>query len=535
MRAQVGPVFYVSIALSVLFVLWGSLFTANLSEVFTGALNFVISSFGWLYMLAVTAFLAFTLFLACSRYGQIRLGKDSDRPEFSTVGWIAMLFAAGVGLSFLFWGVAEPASHFATPPFGMAEASSVDAAQLSMQYTFFHWGLHPWAVYAVLAMAIAYFNFRWDRGNLISATLYPLLGDRVDGPIGKVVDILGIVAVLFGVATALGLGALQLNGGLSYVFGVPVRDGVQLVIIAVLTVAFLISAATGLKRGIYYLSQLNMGLALVLALFILAVGPTAFLFDVFTQSLGQYLWELPRMSFFLSVWEDSTWAENWTLFYWAWWVSWAPFVGAFIARISKGRTIREFVFGVLIVPSIVSFLWFTIFGGSAIFLSLNGGANIAETAVDNLPKALFDTLAAFPLGEVTAVLALVLVTIFFITSADSATFVLGSMSTNGDPDPAGPIKIIWGVVVAMFASVLLLAGGLSALQTATITAAVPLVIVMIGVCVALMKALSSEVRAEPGPVGPASARPRAPVADPGPGAASREAHEESDRPPPTDQ
>ncbi len=512
LRTQIGPVFYVSVVLSVGFVLWGVFFTENLSAVFSAVLDYVISTFGWVYLLAVVGFLVFVVYLAFSRYGRVRLGKDDDRPEFTTLGWLAMLFAAGVGLSFLFWGVAEPASHFGTPPYGMAEAGSVEAAELSLQYTFFHWGLHPWAVYAVVAMAIAYFNFRKDGGNLISAALRPLIGDRVEGPIGKVVDVFAIFAVLFGVATALGIGALQLNGGLDYVFGVPTANATQLAIIGILTVAFMISAATGIDKGILYLSLLNMSIAAILLFFMLFAGPTVFLLETFTQSIGQYLGAFAQMSFEASAFEDSSWAENWTLFYWAWWISWAPFVGTFIARISKGRTIREFVFGVLFAPVLFSFLWFTVFGGAALHLDLYSGGNIAQTAANDLPKSLFDTLTAYPLGQVTAILALVVVSIFFVTSADSATFVLSSMSTDGAVNPAAAVKLTWGVVIASFAAILLVAGGLEALQTATITAAVPFTVVMICLCVSLYKSLAAEVREpaaerEGSPTGDAAGQP----------------------------
>ncbi len=493
-RSQIGPVFYISVVLSILFVLWGVLFQENLSNTFTAVLNYVISTFGWVYLLAVSGFLVFVVYLAFSRYGRIKLGKDEDEPEFSTAGWLSMLFAAGVGLSFLFWGVAEPASHFGTPPYGEAKAATTDAAEISMQYTFFHWGLHPWAVYAVVAMAIAYFNFRKGSGNLISATLRPILGDKVDGAAGKTVDILAIFAVLFGVATALGLGAVQLNGGLNYVFDIPSSTTVQIAIIAVLTVAFMISASTGIGKGILYLSLINMVIAVALLFFVLFAGPTVFLLNTFTQSIGQYLGALPRMSFQAGAFTDSKWAQSWTLFYWAWWVSWAPFVGTFIARISRGRTIREFIFGVLFAPVIFSFLWFTVFGGSAIYLDLYQGGKIAETAATDLPKSLFDTLTAFPLGGVTSILAIILVSIFFVTSADSATFVLSSMSTDGAVNPAVPVKLTWGVVISSFAGILLLTGGLSALQTATITAAVPFTVVMFGICFSLFKSLREEVR-----------------------------------------
>ncbi|MGF1470717.1 MAG: BCCT family transporter [Rubrobacteraceae bacterium] len=494
LRSQIGPVFIISVSLSILFVLWGVFFTDNLSNTFTAILNYVIATFGWVYLLAVSGFLVFVVYLAFSRYGRIKLGKDNDEPEFTTLGWLSMLFAAGVGLSFLFWGVAEPASHFGTPPYGMAKAETTEAAELSLQYTFFHWGFHPWAVYAVVAMSIAYFNFRKDGGNLVSAALRPLLGDRVDGPIGKAVDIFAIYAVLFGVATALGIGALQLNGGLSYVFDIPNNATVQITIIGILTVAFMISAATGIDRGILYLSLINMVIAVSLLFFTLFAGPTVFLLNTFTQSIGQYLGAFANMSFRAGAFTDSEWAQSWTLFYWAWWISWAPFVGTFIARISRGRTIREFVGGVLFAPVIFSFLWFTVFGGAAIHLDLYQGGNIAQTAANDLPKSLFDTLTAFPLGAVTSILALVLVSIFFVTSADSATFVLSTMSTDGAVNPSAPIKLTWGVIIASFAGILLLTGGLGALQTATITAAVPFTIVMFGLCISLYMSLSQEVR-----------------------------------------
>lgn len=501
LRRQIGPVFWISVALSAAFVVWGASSPASLGSAFDTVLDYVISSFGWVYLLAVTGFLVFVGYLAFSKYGKIRLGRDSDRPEFSAISWISMLFAAGVGLSFLFWGVGEPASHFGTTPYGMVEPNTPQAAETSLQYTFFHWGLHPWAVYAVVAMAIAYFGFRKGGGNLISATLRPLFGNRVDGPLGKTVDILAIVAVLFGVATALGLGALQLNGGLTYVFGAPNGFTTQLIIIAVLTVAYLISAATGVDKGILILSLINMVIAIGLMFFVLFAGPTVFLVETFTKSLGTYLGNIVPMSFQTSVFESNgAWAEGWTLFYWAWWVSWAPFVGTFIARISKGRTIREFVLGVIFAPTILSFIWFTIFGGTAIHLDLFGGGNIAETAATDLPRALFDTLSSLPLGTVVSIVAIILVSIFFITSADSATFVLGSMSTDGAENPATAVKLTWGLIIALFAAILLYAGGLSALQTATITAAVPFSIVMICICVSLMKSLRGEFAEEREPM-----------------------------------
>lgn len=491
---KIGIVFYVSLAVSILFLLWGVLFTENIANVTTAILEFVLNSFGWLYLTATTLFLGFVVFLAVSRYGSIRLGKDDDRPEFGYFSWFAMLFAAGMGIGLVFWGVAEPISHLTTPPYGMAEAGTSEAGELGLQYSFFHWGLHPWATYSVIAMAIAYANFRKDRGGLISSVFYPLLGDRVDGPIGKAIDILALVATLFGVSVSLGLGALQVNGGLNFLFDVPNSAVIQLIIIAVITVLFLISSATGVGRGIKYLSNLNMVLAALLLVFVFVLGPTIVLLDVFVQTTGSYVGNLIPISFTTDALEQSAWAGDWTLFYWATWIAWCPFVGAFIARISRGRTIREFVIGVLLVPSTLSFLWFSTFGGTALQLNEATGGQIA-TAVDNsVTAAFFVTLSQLPLSAITSVIVILLVSVFFITSADSASFVLASMSSEGAVYPRIVLRLIWGGVISAFAAVVLLSGGLDALQRVAIIAAVPFAVIMIVMCWAMLKAFSAELQ-----------------------------------------
>jgi len=493
-NSAIGVVFYVSVGFAVAFLAWGALFTANLSSVTSGILSFVISSFGWLYLIATTIFLAFLAVLAFSRFGKVKLGKDDEEPEFGRLSWFAMLFAAGMGTGLVFWGVAEPISHLNTPPYGMAEPGSAEAAELGMRYAFFHWGLHPWAVYGTVALALAYFNFRRDGGGLISSIFRPLLGDRVDGPVGKAIDILGIIATLFGVAVSLGFGSLQVNGGLTYLFDVPNNAGVQIVIIATITVLFMISAVTGIGKGIRYLSNLNMVLAACLLLFVFLLGPTVFIVDTFTQMLGNYAGALVPMSFNQNVFaSDGTWAQNWTLFYWATWIAWAPFVGSFIARISRGRSIREFIVAVLFVPSLVSFFWFSALGGTAIQLVRQGGADtISEAVGNNVATALFVTFDRLPLSFVTSIIAIVLVSVFFITSADSASFVLASMSTGGELNPPTFVKLTWGAVISSFAAVLLLAGGLDALQKVAIIAAVPFAVIMIAMCFSLYKALLKE-------------------------------------------
>lgn len=491
-RGNIGVVFYVSLAVSILFLLWGVLFTENIAGVTTAVLEFVLASFGWLYLVATTLFLIFVIFLAASRYGKIRLGKDDDRPEFGYFSWFAMLFAAGMGIGLVFWGVAEPISHLTTPPYGMAEAGTSEAGELGLQYSFFHWGLHPWATYAVIAMAIAYANFRKDRGGLISSVFYPLLGDRVDGPIGKTIDILALVATLFGVSVSLGLGALQVNGGLNFLFEVPNGATAQIAIIVAITALFLISSATGIGRGIKYLSNLNMVLAALLLLFVFVLGPTVVLLDVFVQTTGSYIGNLIPISFTTNALEQSAWASDWTLFYWATWIAWCPFVGAFIARISRGRTIREFVIGVLLVPSTLSFLWFSTFGGTALKLNEATGDRIATAVSNSVTNAFFVTLNQLPLSLVTSVVVMLLVSVFFITSADSASFVLASMSSEGSVYPAILVRLVWGGVISAFAAVVLLSGGLDALQRVAIIAAVPFAAIMIVMCYAMYKSFVAE-------------------------------------------
>ena len=494
LSSQIGVVFYISAILSVVFVLWGVFFTENLSAVTSAVLGYALESFGWLYLIATTMFLVFAIFLAFSRLGKIRLGKDDERPEFGRLSWFAMLFAAGMGIGLVFWGVGEPVSHLITPPYGMAEPGSPEAARLSMRYSFFHWGLHPWAVYATIALALAYFNFRRGQGGLISSVFRPLLGDRVDGPIGKAIDILAILATLFGVAVSLGLGALQVNSGLNYLFQVPDSATVQVIIIAIITVCFMVSAVTGIGKGIRYLSNINLVLAACLLLFVFILGPTVFIINTFTQVTGSYLASVVPMSFEQNVFDqDSAWAQNWTLFYWATWIAWSPFVGAFIARISRGRTIREFVIAVLLVPSVVSFFWFSTLGGTAVNLVRSSASGEITSAVQqNVATALFVTFDQLPLALVTSLIAILLVSIFFITSADSASFVLGSMSTGGTLNPKTAVKLTWGAIIAAFAGVLLLAGGLDALQKVAIIAAIPFAFIMIAMCFSLYKGLSEE-------------------------------------------
>lgn len=487
--------FVLSLIIVLVIVVFGVISPTLFAQAATKVLTFTTTNFGWFYLIVTLGFLTFCLFLAFSKYGQITLGEDDDEPEFSLPTWFAMLFSAGMGIGLVFWGVAEPVSHYFSPPAGVI-GQTPEAAQTAMRFAFFHWGLHPWGIYAVIALCLAYFQFRKGTKGLISSTFIPLLGDRVNGPIGKAIDILAVIATAFGVATSLGLGTLQINGGLSHLFGIPSTPTVQIVIIAIITVLYLISSTSGLDKGIKLLSNTNLVLALGLLLLTLLMGPTAFLFDTFTTTLGSYLNNLISMSLRLTPFTQGNWVANWTLFYWAWWISWAPFVGTFIARVSRGRTIKEFVICVMLVPSLLSFIWFSVFGGMALHLEIFDQAPIGAAVQKDISTALFLALEQLPIGQILSFVALFLITIFFITSADSATFVLGMLSSDGNLHPSNRVKVTWGILQSATAVVLLLSGGLEGLQTASIVAALPFAIIMVLMCYSLLKALGEEARSE---------------------------------------
>ncbi|PZE19635.1 glycine betaine uptake BCCT transporter [Paenibacillus xerothermodurans] len=484
-------VFAISITIIVLFVMWGMIAPEHLAAVTDTLFGFSIDTFGWFYLMATFGFLLFALYLAFSRFGKIKLGRDEDKPEYSTLTWFAMLFSAGMGIGLVFWGVGEPLSHYTAPPEGAAPAST-EAGRLALRYSFFHWGLHPWAIYTIIALALAYFQFRKGYKGLISAAFVPLLGDKAHGPIGKLIDVLAIIATAFGVATSLGFGTVQISGGLNYVFGTTNTVAFQIGIVCVLTVLYLVSATSGLDKGIKILSNTNLTLAFLLMLFVLLVGPTSFILDTLTTTLGGYLQNITQMSLRLAPLSDSEWIGSWTLFYWAWWIAWAPFVGTFIARVSKGRTVREFIFGVLLVPSALSFVWFSVFGGTALKFELFDKFPVADAVKNDVTTSLFITLGHLPLGTIISVLALLLIITFFVTSADSATFVLGMLSSDGALNPTARMKITWGVMQSLIAVVLLMSGGLQGLQTASIIAALPFAVIMVLMCVSLLKAFGAE-------------------------------------------
>jgi glycine betaine transporter len=484
---------YAAVAIVASVVIWGLVSPAALDAAAASALAFTTKSFGWFYLWVVLGVVVFCLYLAMSRYGDMRLGGDDEEPDFSIVAWFAMLFAAGMGIGLVFWGAAEPLSHYQTPPPGIAPMSA-DAANAAMRHAFFHWGLHPWAIYTVVALAIAFFQAGSGGGLTFSATMQGL-GVRPDARWLALIDLFAVVATAFGVATSLGLGALQINSGLNTVFGLPIGVPSQVGIIAVTTMMFLASAVSGVERGIKWLSMINLAMAGLLAASVFVLGPTLAILDTLTTTLGAYLSEFVRMSLRLTPFRASTWVGDWTIFYWAWWLSWSPFVGLFIASVSKGRTIREFIAGTLIVPSAACFLWFSIFGGSALHLEIFEGRSLSAAAQADASTAIFRLFEALPLSMALSVAATMLVLIFFVTSADSATVVLSILSSRGDPSPRMRVKLLWGVLVSLVAVSLLLAGGLKGIQTAAIIAALPFAVVIVLLCVSLHRALACEWRA----------------------------------------
>ncbi len=483
-------VLYVSLLLTFLFVIWGAAFPANLDLVAGSALNFLTTNFGWLYLVAVFFVLIFVIGLAFSPYGKIKLGKDDEKPEFSTPAWFAMLFTTGMGIGLVFWSIAEPMYHYMSPPYG--EGGTAEAAETAMRYTFFHWGLHPWAVFALVGLALAYFQFRKGMPALISSVFQPILGDKVHGPIGQAIDILAVFATVFGLGTSLGLGTMQINTGLNLLYDIPNSNTVNILIIVVITAVFTLAAVLGIEKGIKFIANNTVRLALLIMFFLLFFGPTRQIVNLLTNTLGDYFQNLIYMSLWTDPINEAGWISGWTVFYWAWWIAWGPFVGQFIARISRGRTIREFIIGALVAPTAFSFIWLAIFGGTALNLDIIGGAGIGEAVSDNIASALFVTLGNFPISTITSFLAIILIAAFFITSADSGTFVVAMLTSGGNQEPTRKLKAAWGILLGGVAAVLLVAGGLGALQTASIASAFPFMLVMLVMCYSLLKGFSQD-------------------------------------------
>ncbi len=494
------PVFIPASAVIVVFVAFALIAPDTASSLFAGIQDNVIGAFGWYYVALVAFFVVFSLWVGFSRYGDIRLGKDEDKPEFSTMSWFALLFAAGMGIGLVFWGVAEPLNHFASPRPGVT-GSDIQLGQQAITQTFLHWGLHAWSIYVVVGLSIAYAVHRRARPISIRWTLEPLLGDRVRGGWGHAIDVVALVGTLFGVATSLGLGVLQISSGLESANILAATEATQVGLIVCITTLTIVSVVSGVGKGMKWLSNINLVLAALLLLVVLFAGPTLFLLREFVQSIGNYLQNVVGLTFntlAFSGAEGEAWQASWTTFYWGWWMSWAPFVGIFIARISKGRTVREFVAGVLLVPTTLGFLWFSVMGGSAIYREIFGqGGLIADDGSVDTENALFGLLGDLPGGPALLIGAILLIAIFFITSADSGALVMSMISTGGDSNPRNWIRVFWAVLSALVAIALLLVGntGLSSIQTAAILTALPFSVVMLLMCVATAKAFHGEHRA----------------------------------------
>ncbi|TVT30491.1 BCCT family transporter [Marinobacter vinifirmus] len=494
MNNRPGWVFYASLLLLSIFVIIGIIFPAELQAWADVGLEFTTEHFGWLYLFATTGFLVFCIAVAVTDYGHIRLGADGEAPEFSYLAWLGMIFSSGMGVGLVFWAVAEPMSHFMVPPLGGAKPESPEAASLAMRYALFHWGFHQWANFAIVGLAIAYIRFRMQRPGLISETFRSSIGHHVDGGIGHGINILAVVSTVFGVATTLGLGVIQINSGLVYVGDIGFGADQQLFILGLIAVVFLLCALVPLESGVRYVSDANMALAAFLLIYVFFFGPTDFITAAMTNAIGDYFANVMGMSLVMTPYTGDDWVERWTIFYWAWGLSWAPFVGSFIARISRGRTIREFVLGVIGTPVLLSTLWFSTFGGSALYFELFEGANLGEAVSKEMSSALFATLDFLPGANIISILMLILIVLFVITSANSATFVLGMFTSKGVLTPKNWLRIVWGLVQVMVAGVLLMSGGLAALQTISILAAFPFMVLMIFMAISLLKSLRDEQR-----------------------------------------
>jgi choline/glycine/proline betaine transport protein len=486
-----SPVFYGSAVLILAFVIFSAGFSEMAATIFSEVQTWIVASFGWFYLSAVGIFLIFCLGLAISSYGTIKLGPDHSEPDYSYTAWFAMLFSAGMGIGLLFYSVAEPIMHFSSPPVG--EGGTVEAARAAMSTTFFHWGLHAWAIYAVVGLSLAYFGFRHNLPLTIRSALYPLIGERIYGPIGHTVDIFAVLGTMFGIATSLGIGVLQINAGLSFLFDWPESTHIQIALIAVITLLATVSVVAGLDAGIKRLSQLNLLLAVSLLVFVLLAGPTLFLLQSLVQNIGLYFSEIVSRTFNLYAYEPNDWIGNWTIFYWGWWIAWSPFVGMFIARVSRGRTIREFILGVLFVPVGFTFMWMTFFGGTALEMELGNLTGIISGAVsESFPTAIFSMFDQLPLSLLASGIATILVITFFVTSSDSGSLVIDTITSGGHPNPPVWQRIFWAVTEGLVASALLIAGGLTALQTVAITGALPFTMVMLVICYGLFKGLRAE-------------------------------------------
>ena len=489
-----GPVFMISLLVIAVLVVTTVIVGKPMEKYFTHIQTVMADNTGWVFILIVNFLLLFALFLGFSKFGKIRLGGKDAKPEFSNKGWFAMLFSAGMGIGLLFWSVAEPIFHYNSNPL-IDNSDKVDAAKSAMSLTFLHWGVHAWAIYAIVGVALAFFTFNRKLPLTIRSIFYPLFGNKIYGPLGDAIDIISVIATIFGLATSLGFGVQQVNAGLSYLFNIESNTSIQIILILVITGMATLSLILGLDKGIRRLSEWNMRLALLLLTFVIVVGPTVFIFKSLVQNIGQYLNNFLELSFwtesYRGVIKEKHWQNSWTIFYWAWWIAWSPFVGIFIARISKGRTIKEFVLGVLLVPTLLTFIWMSVFGGSALYQELLGNTIITEAVNENVSTAIYTLLEQYPFAFISSLLAVIIVASFFITSSDSGSMVVDMLTSGGRHDAPVGQKVFWASMEGLVAGILLVGGGLTALQTASILTGLPFAILLIVLCFSFYKSLKS--------------------------------------------
>jgi choline/glycine/proline betaine transport protein len=489
---------FASAFILVVFILLTLMFKTDADAIFKATLSFVTQKTGWFLILASNIFILAAVYFALSHFGKIRIGGNDAKPEFSTLAWFAMLLSAGMGIGLMFWSVGEPMFHFGSPSpmFGAMEPGSPEAAQAAMGVTYFHWGVHPWAIYSIVGLGLAFFAYNRGLPLTVRSIFYPLLGNRIYGFWGNLIDVLSVLATLVGLATSLGLGVKQINAGLDFLFGIGIDVPTQVILIAIISGIATISVMAGLDAGVKRLSEANMILAGVFMLFMLLVGPTIFILGGFTQNLGYYLTIFPELSLWTETFQDSNWQGSWTVFYWAWWISWSPFVGMFIARISKGRTVREFILGVILVPTLLSFIWMSVFGGSALFVQTQGIADIVAAVNEDVATAMFMLLETFPLAEVLSLAAIILVAIFFITSSDSGSLVVDHLTSGGKLHSQTTQRVFWAIMEGVIAAVLLIGGGLTSLQTASVATGLPFALVLLIGVYSLYVGFSQEVYVE---------------------------------------
>ena len=487
-----GPVFFSSSIIIIASIILTLIYEKQSEKVFENVQNYIANNGGWFFVLVVNIFLGFMIYLAFSKFGELRIGGQNAKPEFKTASWFAMLFSAGMGIGLLFWSIAEPINHFNSPP--MAEGGTVEAAREAMSFTFLHWGFHAWGIYALVGLSLAYFTYTRGLPLTIRSVFYPFLGDKIHGWIGNLIDIFAVLATLFGLATSLGFGVQQIAAGIEHVFGITNNITTQIIIIAGITAIATLSVVLGVDKGVRILSEWNMRIAVVLLLMVLVLGPTIFIFQSFVENTGNYFSDFLSISKWTESFTGTKWQNDWTVFYWGWWIAWSPFVGTFIARVSKGRTIREFVLGVLIVPSLITFFWISAFGSASIQQVLAGDNTIVEAVNDDVATALFVFLEQFPLATALNVVGVILIAGFFVTSSDSGSLVVDSLTSGGKIDAPVGQRIFWAVAEGTIAAVLLVGGGLQALQTASIVTGLPFAFILLVMCYSLYQGLKEDMR-----------------------------------------